>query len=421
MNEIAAEKPAQRKHSTLSRGLRAAVPVAIVLAGWLAYLKLRVETEEAKAPPEKPKIIKTTVEEIEIQDYRTIVETRGIVRPHNEVTLNAEVSGKIVRVSPNFEDGAYFDENEVLLELDDADFKTAVVSAEAQVARAAAALAQEEAHAKQARLNWEDLGYEEEPNDLVLRLPQLREAQANLKSTEALLEQARRDLQRTRIRAPFDGRVRIRSVGRGQSVGTGTPLGTIFATDYAEVRLPLSSTKLSFLTLPNGSEDSPVAVELRDTIRENSETVWKGEIVRTEGALDEDSLELFAIARISDPFGLRSGNPPLPINQPVSGAIPGRVLEGVYVVPRIAIRQVDRIYLVDKEKMVLDRRVIEPIWSQKDHVVIRNPGMFDGSYLATSSLSYTPDDAKVEIISRAEDVAEDSEPETGSAQAKTQT
>jgi RND family efflux transporter MFP subunit len=421
MNKLAAEKSSQRKHPVLSKVSRAAVPVAILLVGWFSYQGLSVGEEEAKAPPEKQKVIKTTVAEIELQNYQTIVTTRGIVRPHNEVTLNAEVTGKIVRVSPNFEDGAYFGEDEVLLELDDSDFKTAVLTAEAQVARAAATLAQEEARAKQARLNWEDLGYDEEPNDLVLRLPQLREAQANVKSSTALLAQAQRDLERTRIRAPFEGRVRMRSVGRGQSVGTGTPLGTIFATDYAEVRLPLSSQELSFLTLPDGTEDSPVAVELRDAIRPDSETVWKGEIVRTEGALDEDSLELFAIARIPDPFGLKSDHLPLPINQPVSGAIQGRVLEDVYVVPRKAIREVDRIYLVNKQTLTLERHVIEAIWSEKDHVVIRSPGMFDGSYLATSRLSYTPDEAKVEIISHAEKTVQDSEQVTQDAKAKKQT
>lgn len=419
MKDSATAQPNEGKHHLLAKFSRVVIPLLFLVVGWLTYTKLAVEPEKQKRPPDKQRVIKTTVAEIKLQDYQTIINTRGIVKPHNEVTLNAEVSGKIVTISPDFEDGAYFAEGDVLLELDDADFKTAVLASDAQLARAKAAYAQEEARAKQARLNWQDLGYQEEPNELVLRLPQLREADANVKSAEAQLERANRDLGRTKVRAPFEGRVRLRSVGRGQSIGTGTPLGTIFATDYAEVRLPISSRELEFLTLPEGTDDPPIAVELRNAINANSTDVWKGEIVRTEGTLDESSLELFAIARVSDPFGRKADHPALRIGQPVTGAIPGRILKDVYVLPRKAIRQVDRIFLVNKEALTLDRHIIKAIWSEEDHLVIQDPGVFDGRYLATSRLSYTPDDAKVEILTPSESVAEETEPAAATTEKKT--
>lgn len=407
MNAAKTPETTVSKHSIVAKAVRYLIPVGFLIVGWVSYTILSVEKEEEKRLPAKQRIIRTTVVEMPLQDYETVVKVRGVVTPHNEVTLNAEVSGKILTLSPGFEDGAYFAKDEVLLELDDADYQTGVLAAEAQLARSSAAFAQEEARAKQARLNWEDLGYDEEPNELVLRLPQLREAAANVKSAEAQLERANRDLERTRIRAPFDGRVRVCSVGLGQSIGTGTPLATIFATDFAEVRLPISENELAFVTLPEGPEDPPVPVVLRNAISVDSEITWKGEIVRTDGTLDASSLELFAIARVSDPFGRSSKHPPLRIGQPVTGIVPGRVLKDVYVVPRKAIRQVDRIYLVNKEAMTIGREVIEAIWSDEEHLIIRNPGLFDGSYLATSQLSYTPDDAKVEIIAPLESVAED--------------
>ncbi len=385
-------------HGLGAKAVRAVIPVLLLAIGWISYARLSEEPEEEKRPDPGPRIIKTTVAEMELQDYQTIVRTRGIIRPHNEVALMAEVSGKIVAIHPGFEDGAFFSKDDILVEVDDADFQTSVLSAEAQLARAKATFVQEEARAKQAKLNWADLGYEEAPNELVLRLPQLREAQASVNAAEAQLDQAKRDLDRTRIRAPFDGRVRMRAVGIGQSVGPGRELGTIFATDYAEVRLPLSTDKLAFVDLPEDQNDEPVGVELRDALNEDSENVWRGEIVRTEGTLDENSLELFAIARISDPFGRSSKHPPLRIAQPVSAAIEGRVLEQVYVIPREAVRQVDRVYLVHKDGLVLDRQIITPVWSTMDHHVIHQPGLFDGAFLATSQLSYIPDEAQVEII-----------------------
>ena len=135
-----------------------------------------------------------------------------------------------------------------------------------------AALAQEEARAKQAKLNWEDIGYDEEPSPLVLRIPQLKEANAVITSARADLDQAKRNLNRSKIRAPFDGRVKARLVGLGQSVSGTTPLGEVFATDYAEIRLPLSANQLPFVNLPSSADVTPVNVTLTDALAGNTPT-----------------------------------------------------------------------------------------------------------------------------------------------------
>jgi hypothetical protein len=230
-----------------------------------------------------------------------------------------------------------------------------------------------------------------------LRLPQLREAEANVESAKAQLAQAKRNLERTKVRAPFDGRVRQRRVGLGQSVGPGTPLGSVFAIEYAEVRLPITARDMAFLTLPEGPEDPPVDVELRDALN-HDETVWTAKIIRTEGTLDENSLELFAIARVSDPFGRESERPPLRIGQPVIAFIPGHVLKDVIAVPRIAVRQLDRIILLDPNELTIESHRIEAIWSDEEYVIVRDLPIADGSLVATTHLIYAPDGSKVEIL-----------------------
>jgi len=125
------------------------------------------------------------------------VETNGTIRAHHEVSFSARVGGRIIGISPSFEDGAFFEEGEVLLELDPVDLKAAVASAEASHRRAHATFLLEEARAKQAKENWKILGYEEEPSKLVLREPQLAEAKASLDAAQAQLDRARRDLDRT--------------------------------------------------------------------------------------------------------------------------------------------------------------------------------------------------------------------------------
>ena len=378
--------------------MRTVVPLAILAAAGLAFRWLAVEPPKPKAPPAKKQALRTQVRKLQPVDHAVVIRTQGIIRPHNEVNLTSQIPGRIVRIAPGLEDGAFFADGEVLLELDAVDYETAVVAAEAQVARTRAAHALEETRARQARLNWEDLGYKEEPNELVLRLPQLREAKANVDAALAQLERARRDLERTKIRAPFAGRVRRRSVGLGQVIGAGSPLASVFSTDVAEVRLPIAGREMPFLRLPETPSDPAVEVELRGTLEGGEATSRRGRIVRTEGVLDENSLDLFAIARIEDPFGRTSGQAPLRIGQPVIGLIRGKVLTNVMLLPRGAVRQLDQILLVDPDALTLQNKTIVPLWADEEHLVVRDAGLPAGSLLATTHLVFAPNGSKVEII-----------------------
>tara|TARA_B100000212_G_scaffold262627_1_gene202372 strand:- start:7664 stop:8863 length:1200 start_codon:yes stop_codon:yes gene_type:complete len=368
--------------------------------GIFGYLQLSVEPEETKKGNSKPRPIKTQVVELVSQNYPTRITSQGNVRPHDQITLNSEVAGRIVRISPNFEDGAFFSEGDVLAELDTADFEATLANAEAQVARTTSSYALEKAQSDQARQNWIRLSSneDEQPDPLVLRIPQLKQAEANVKSANAQLDRAQRDLERTRIRAPFDGRVRQRSVGLGQAIRINSTLGTIFASDYAEVRLPISTEDLPLLALPENLGDPPVGVELSDSLNPGNGALWKAEIVRTEGALDASSLELFAIAKVDDPFGLHSGKPPLRIGQPVTASISGKILENVMPLPRIGVKRLDQVYLVDPDKMTLHKRTIVAIWADEDHVIIRDPDIPDGILMSTTKLGYAPEGGQVEIL-----------------------
>jgi multidrug efflux pump subunit AcrA (membrane-fusion protein) len=226
----------------------------------------------------------------------------------------------------------------------------------------------------------------------------LSAAQARLAAEEAALKLEKQRLGREQLRAPFDGRVIVKSVGLGQQVSPDTVLGEVISVDYAEVRLPLARRDLQFLELPELSGDELVDVELRDAIDENSEIAWAAKIVRTEGMLDPDSLEVFAIAVIDDPFGLHSQHPVLRMGQPVTAAIRGKVLDDVIKVPRAAVSQLNQVFLVDKEQLTLSQRTIQPLWSDDEYMIIRDPTIQHGDLLATTNLVYAPEGSPVEII-----------------------
>ena len=390
--------------------LRIVLPFALLVLGVIGYNKLSVEIPEEAQPRRERKPVETRVLELTREDYQVEIPSQGNIRAHGLVNLTAEVAGKVQAIYPPFEEGAFFSKGDILLEINPIDLQVALISAQAQVASAQLNLEKEEALAEQARLDWKDLGYEDEPSALVRREPQLKAARQGLLLAEAQEESALRNLERTKVTAPFDGRVLRRTVGVGQSIGPSTALAEIFATDYSEVRLPLSTLNLRDITLPEDASDPPLVVTLRDGLDDQSSTEWSARILRTEGALDANTLELFAIARIEDPFGLRSEQPPLRVGQPVIASIPGKTLEDVFVIPREAVSQLSRIRIVDPTTMKLDSAYIRPLHSDDDHIIFRDSSLEDGTLLVLTRLVYAPDGGGVIIIPEENEAAPDDSP-----------
>jgi len=378
--------------------VRIVLPIVLLVVGIIGYGKLSIKQPEEAPPRPEAKAIEARVHELKRQHYQMLVPSQGHIRAHSLVTFTSQVSGRVQIIHPTFEEGAFFKKDDVLLEINPIDFQVALISAQAQMAGAQLNLDKEEALAEQARLDWKDLGYKDEPSALVRREPQLKAARQTLALAQAQEASALRNLERTKVTAPFDGRVLTRTAGVGQTIGAGTPLGGIFATDYSEVRLPVSTLRLGDLTLPEDTDDPPLSVTLQDGLDEDSTTAWDASILRTEGALDARTLELFAIARIEDPYGLKSEKVPLRVGQPVTAAIPGRMLEDVFVIPREAVSRLSRIRVVNPETMKLGTAYIRPLHSDDDHIVFKSSSLEDGTLLVLTRLVYAPDGGDVVVV-----------------------
>ena len=382
----------------MAKLIRLLFPAILLGFGYLGYKQLSAKQATPPKVQRERRIIETEALLLERTDFRVTLSSEGVVQSHNETGLTPRVNGRIIRIAPEFESGSFFEKGAVLLELDPSDFEAAVSSAEARLARAEATLAQEAARAEQALLDWKDLGYTEEPTDLVLRKPQLKEANANVKAAIADLSEARRNLERTKVIAPYAGRVKTRLVGLGQSVSSGTTLGEIFSTDFAEIRLSLSARELNHINLPNNPGDDPVPVTFTDALSDFSPQVWQGSIVRTEGTLDEKSRKLFVIARVDDPFGLKTKtDAPLRIGQPVRAVLKGGIIPDVFIIPRSSLRRPNEITLIHPEDFTLLRQRIDPIWRDEENLIVHDD-ITEGWHLVTTRLSAVPDGAKVKII-----------------------
>lgn len=316
-------------------------------------------------------------------DYPMRIQSYGTVAPRTQSMLVAQVRGQIQSIAPAFRPGGFFAKGDVLLNIDPRDYDANVKIAEAALLDAVQAEAQEAARAEQALTDWRRLGGGDPPSDLVLRRPQLQAAKARVASAQAALTKARLDLERTALRAPYDGRVLRKLVDVGQVAQNGTQLAEVYATDYVEVRLPLRNSDLSFIDLPEIGRSAKPPVTIRSEL--GGEGFWRGVIVRTEGAIDENSSQLHVVAQIDDPFGLR-GQPldrPLKIGQYVTAEIIGSVQQDSIVVPSDAIQQNSYAYVV--EDGTLQRREVAVAWQNEVDALIGS-GLRAGDALVITPL-----------------------------------
>jgi len=381
--------------------LRALPPVAVLalafgLAWWLFHTK-----PEPRKWPDRETVPDVEVMELQPVDYQVWLKSQGVVEARTQSALIPEVSGRVVEVAPSFRAGGFFEEGEVLLRIDPRNYEAEVVVAESALAQAELQLAEEQAAAEQAVADWKRLQPEELPSDLVRREPQLRQARAAVAAAKARLETARANLERAKIRAPYDGRVLSKNVDVGQYVSPGSTLAEIYAVDYAEIRLPLSERQLAFIDLPEAYRgetpsvpDGPlVDIELEQG-RERHR--WQGRIVRAEGAIDSESRQLFVVAQIDDPYGRREpGRPPLKVGSFVQARIQGRLLEDRFLIPRELHRRNEYVVVVGDDNRI-ERRAIDPEWSDETHLVVAE-GLRPGERLVLTHLNFPVDGMKVAI------------------------
>ena len=382
------------------RALRVLLPL-LVLALGIAALALLVALRRQPAP--RPPVIPVPVVETVPVRYgpeRVIVRAEGTVEAETRTTLVAEVGGKVLEVSPHFEDGEFVRQGELLLRIDPVDWRAALESARATLARAELALAQEEAAAAQARRDWERFG-EGDPDPLVVHEPQLARARAEVDAARAAVARAERDLARTEIRAPYDGRVLARNVDVGQVVMPGTALGSLYATDAVLVPLPVPDDELAWLDVPlapGAPAGPPVILRARFGGRERR---WKGRIVRTGGQIDPKSRMVRLVARVDRPFV--PGGAPLAPGMFVRAEIPGKLLPRAARLPRVALRGEDTVLVVDEESRVRIRKV-EVLRRERDSVLV-GEGLADGERIAITPLEIVTDGMRVEVAGNGGELA----------------
>jgi membrane fusion protein, multidrug efflux system len=350
--------------------LKTVLPIVVVIAGIIVMailVQARPPIQKEDPEPQTPLV---RVVRLDPVDVRINIPSQGTVEAQHVSEIVAQVSGTVTSVAPDFAAGGRLRRGEMILQLDPRDYHVALAQSEAALAQARTRLARVNAEAEIARREWSELGTGS-GTPLALQEPQLAEARAVVEAAEASLMQARLNLARTTIRAPFDGRILHKRVDLGQFVPAGSPIATIYAVEYAEVSLPVTSRDLALIDLRSIGTDSAPRVVLRSELG-GAMRQWEGRIVRTAGAIDPGSRMLELIARIDRPFsGEALDGLPLQVGAFVTAEIEGVLVEGVFLLPRGALRRDSTVFVVDDHDRLRMRRV-EVLRTTATDAVIRS-------------------------------------------------
>lgn len=386
----------------MARKKQIIIPIAILAIGALAFVGFSSmkKPPEEKAPVDKTPIV--AVENISVAPMTLEVSSYGIVKPKYETTIVAQVSGEIVELSDAFVRGGLIKKDQLLARIDPNDYHAALIDAQANMASARAALEKEVAQGKVAEQEWKQIT-DTSPTELSLRKPQLAQELARVKSAQAAILRAERNLQRTEIRAPYDAMINSRKIGLGSFVGVGSEIGMLLGTDIAEVRLPVADNQLQFL-LDQGSQ---AKVKLIGTYS-GEEIHWQAEIARSEGVIDSDSRMSYLVAEIQDPYHLKENTQinehPLRFGSYVQAKILGVEVAQASIVPRYLV--VNNSVAILNNESKLHYAKINVLREQGGNVIVSD-GLMDGDKLIISALDYPVAGMKLTLAGDESDELED--------------
>ncbi|GHA49597.1 hemolysin D [Salinimicrobium marinum] len=330
-------------------------------------------------------------------DFRPVIEATGMVQPVEDVMLSPQVSGQIIRRSPEFIPGGFVQEGAVLLQIDPSDFRNTLELRRSDLLQAKTDLNMEMGRQEVAEQDLELAGLDSlssNQRSLVLRQPQLDAIRAQVKAAEAAVAQAELELSRTTIRAPFDAHILSQNVTVGSQVTPGDELGRLVGSEQYWITLTVPVDKLQWLSFPKSEEESGSTVQIRNS-------GWPEGISRTGyldkqvGALDDRTRLARVLVRVKDPLAQQDTTDTqreLMIGGFVEAEVQAREIEDVVRLNRDYLRTNQTVWV--NEDGELSIREVEVILTDAKYVYI-SQGLEQGEEVVTTNLSVVSEGVKL--------------------------
>lgn len=378
----------------LSHHWRWLLPLLVLLAALLVVVALMLTREPPPARAATPRA--TLVETLSVRSasHQLNVEVQGTITPARQLAVQPQVAGRLTWVHPNLEPGGLIGAGETLFRIDDRDYVLAVEEAQTRVAEAEAQLRLERGRAEVAEEEWQLFKDEIEQNGnpaLALREPQLASAQAQRAGAEAALQQARLDLARTEVQAPFAALVVEEQASVGQLVSTQGNVASLVATDHFWLQAAVARDRLGYIDIPRYTAATGADVIIHYQVGQRR-LQRRGQVLHLLGSLSEEGRMARLLIQVNDPLGLArsdsadSAELPLLLGSFVDATITGPALDNLIELPRRALQAGDRAFVVNPDQ-TLGIRDLDIVWRRADSVLVRD-GLSDGDQVIISPLAY---------------------------------
>ena len=371
--------------------MRIILPAVITAAGiGIAFFFLTTRPEPAVSPPERTaRLVEVT--HVSPTDHRIEIEAMGVVEAKSEIQLKPRVSGQILEESDELIPGRTFKKDAMLFRIDRSDYELALQTQEANDQQAQASYLIEQGQQTVAKADYEMTGQTLTGSalDLVLRKPQLMQAEATAQSANAQLEVAKLNLSRTEIVAPFDALILSKSETVGSIVNTSSTLATLADCSefWVELEIPVRDTRW-IDTEAVEDENQHVSVEIYDELGWGKGVSREGELISMSHHVDDSSKMVNVTVAVKDPLSLLPENqdePKLMLGAFIRAKIQGKELHDVIVLKRDYLRLDNIVWTLDDQ----NRLVFTPVdleYSGAENVVLS--GSFDSkTKIVTSNLS----------------------------------
>lgn len=351
---------------------------AIAIVAAVIMVKTAPKAEK-KLPPKAAALVDTMV--LQTSDETVILELTGTIVPSEQIVLRSRVGGEVVSIAPNFIEGGFLKEGEEAVKIDPVDYELALASAESALETARFNYKLELGRQDVAQREWDLLKTDdatEQERELALRIPHLAASKAALDAAQATLQNARLDLERTSVRAPFNSVVVSRNVNIGSQASTQDALATLAGTDAYWVVASIGIDRLEWVAVPGSTA----------TIESFSGVVREGRVIKLLPDLEEQGRMARLLIEVDDPLCLKPKNndqKPLLIGEYVRANINGRQLANVLSIPRKALRNNVAVWIATEEG-TLDIRDIDVLWRDGQRILLRD-SVQPGEHLIVSDLT----------------------------------
>lgn len=367
---------------------RVLLPLLVLLLGvGLAalFVLTRAKPKKMKLPPMAARV---ELVRVKAEDRPVTISGMGTVVAAEQVSLQSEVTGRVRSRAAELVPGGQVQAGQLLVSVDSQEYRYAVAQQRAQLVQAQSNLAVEAGQQRVAEQEWELLSKElkgtEEQRALALRKPQQESLKASVQAAKAALQQARLNLRRTQVKAPFNAVVQAATVQPGQLVTPATQMATLVGSDAFWVRVLVPLRSLGWLVLPTEGQAGSVARVFQGRSG-GEEQSREGALFRVESALETSGRLAQLLVSVPNPLQLSEATPlPLLLGAYVKVELQGRRLSGVYAIPRAALRDGDTVWLY--EDGALKIREVEIAWRGSDQVYVKS-GLSDGALLVTSRIA----------------------------------